>query len=156
MGLQKKIKLNQKAPNFALKDHLEKSFHLSGNNGKRILLSFHPLAWTSVCAKQMKMLDEHKEEFDKLNTIAVGISVDSVPSKTAWAESLGIKNTSLLSDFWPHGKVASLYGIFRKNDGISGRANFIINEKQEVIFAKIYDIEQLPDIQEVIDFLKNN
>jgi len=35
------------------------------------------------------------------------MSVDTVPSKKAWAKELGIKNTGLLSDFWPHGEVAS-------------------------------------------------
>ena len=48
----------------------------------------------------MLSLEENKENFDVLNTIAVGISVDSVPSKAAWAKELGIENTRLLSDFY--------------------------------------------------------
>ena len=86
--------------------------------------------------------------------MAIGISVDPSPSKKAWAKDLGIKNTRLLSDFWPHGEVAQLYGIFREDDGISERANIVINEDQKISFVKIYPIAQLPDIHEVLCFLE--
>jgi len=105
-GKKQSICVGGKAPDFILDDHKEKPFKLSDFTGKKILLSFHPLAWTSVCAKQMQSLEKNKKYFDKLNTIAVGISVDPTPSKNAWAKKLGIKNTRLLSDFWPHGAVA--------------------------------------------------
>jgi peroxiredoxin len=82
------------------------------------------------------------------------VSVDTVPSKKAWAKSLGIEHTRLLSDFWPHGKVAQTYGIFRSKCGTSERANIIIDANQEIAFFKVYPIGQLPDIQEVIDALK--
>ena len=70
------------------------------------------------------------------------------------SKDLGIKNTRLLSDFWPHGKVAQLYGIFREDDGISERANIVINEDQKISFVKIYPIAQLPDIHEILCFLE--
>ncbi len=109
------IKIGDKAPDFTLDDHNEKPFRLSDTKGKKILLSFHPLAWTSVCAQQMQSLEENKKYFDKNNTIAVGISVDPTPSKKAWAQYLDIKNTRLLSDFWPHGAVAQdLWDIQRR------------------------------------------
>jgi peroxiredoxin len=86
--------------------------------------------------------------------VAVGVSVDTVPSKQAWAKDLGIEETRLLSDFWPHGEVAKKYGIFLEEKGISGRANVIIDENQKVVFFKVYEIPQLPDIEEIYDFLK--
>jgi peroxiredoxin len=152
--MEKKLKIGDKAKNFSLEDQNGQLFTLSNFKGKRILLSFHPLAWTSVCAEQMKSLEKSKEIFDSLNTIAVGISVDSVPSKKAWAESLSIKNTRLLSDFWPHGKVAKSYGLFRAEDGIAERANVIVDEEQKIAWLKVYKLAQLPDIKEVIDALK--
>jgi len=155
MAEERKIKVGDKAKDFLLKDHNDKEFKLSQFKGKRVLLSFHPLAWTEVCAKQMKSLEKNKEILDSLNTIAVGISVDTVPSKQAWAKSLGIKNTPLLSDFWPHGEVAKLYGIFRDKNGFSERANIVVDETQKVTFFKVYPIRELPDMKEIINFLKN-
>jgi peroxiredoxin len=86
--------------------------------------------------------------------VPVGISVDSAPTKKAWASDLGIKKVRLLSDFWPHGGVSSLYGLFREKDGFSERANVIVNENGEVIFSKVYELGELPDIQEIIELLK--
>jgi len=147
--------IGKDAIDFSLKDQNKLEIKLSNFTGKKILLSFHPLAWTSVCAEQMKSLEKNYDTFKDLNTIAFGVNVDSIPSKNAWAKSLNIKNTSLLSDFWPHGKVAKLYYLFREKDGFSERANIIIDENQKIIFEKIYDISQLPDIDEIISFLKN-
>lgn len=149
-----KPKKGDKAKNFAIPDQNNKTFKLSSFKGKKILLSFHPLAWTSVCAEQMKSLEANKKAFDSLKTVAVGVSVDTVPSKKAWADSLNIKYTRLLSDFWPHGKVAKAYGLFIKEDGISKRANVIIDENQRIALVKIYKLSALPDIKEIIDFLK--
>ncbi|OGO24829.1 MAG: thioredoxin peroxidase [Chloroflexi bacterium RBG_16_51_9] len=142
------------APDFTLKDHLGKEFKLSALRGKRVMLSFHPLAWTGVCANQAKALDTKKPIFDSLNTIAVGISVDSVPSKKAWADDLEIKDTRMLADFWPHGAVARLYGVFREEDGLAQRSNFVIDENGKVVFSKVYDMDKLPDIEEIIGALK--
>lgn len=148
------VKIGDKASDFTLKDHNKNDVKLSDLKGKRVLLSFHPLAWTKVCAEQMKSLEAKVKEFTELNTIALGISVDTVPSKHAWAKELGIENTRLLSDFWPHGAVARTYGIFRDKDGFSERTNIVVGENGMIIFVKVYDIPQLPDINEIIDFLK--
>lgn len=152
--MDRKLRVGDEAVGFALIDQDKREFKLSDFKGRRILLSFHPLAWTSVCAEQMKSLEKTKETFDSLRTIAVGISIDTVPSKKAWADSLRIKNTRLLSDFWPHGKVAKLYGTFRHEDGFSERANIITDENQKITFFKIYKLGQLPDIQEIINVLR--
>ena len=142
------------APDFTLKNQHGQEFKLSGLKGKRVLLSFHPLAWTKICAQQMQSLEANKETFASLNTVPVGISVDAVPTKNAWAKDLGIKETQLLSDFWPHGQVARLYGIFREKDGFSERANIILDEHGKAVFSKVYEISQLPDINEIIGVLK--
>jgi peroxiredoxin len=147
------IVVGSKAPDFILRDQDGKQVQLSELRGKKVLLSFHPLAWTKVCAEQMKSLEANYERFEKLNTIALGLSVDAVPSKKAWARELAIEKTRLLSDFWPHGEVAKLYDIFREKDGFSERANIIVDENLKVIFAKTYPISQVPDIEEVIKFL---
>jgi len=148
------LEKGQIAPDFALKDQDGKKFKLSNLKGKRVLLSFHPLAWTAICAKQMQSLESKKDKFESLNTVPVGLSVDPVPTKKAWAEHLGMKNVRLLSDFWPHGYVAKLYGIFREKEGFSERANIIVDENGKIAFFKVYEISQLPDIEEIIKVLQ--
>jgi peroxiredoxin len=150
-----KVKTGDRAKEFTLSDQNGKKIQLSKLRGKkRVLLSFHPLAWTGLCAKQMKSLERYKERFDSLKTVAVGLSVDSVPCKSAWAKSLKLKNTRILADFWPHGGVARKYGVFNDKKGIAERANIIIDEKGRIVFYKIYPIKQLPSVSEIVTFLK--
>jgi peroxiredoxin len=151
--MKKLIEQGEKGKSFLLKDNRDREVRLSDFKGKKVLLSFHPLAWTSVCAEQMKALEANKERFDLLNTVALGFSIDTVPSKNAWAKTLGIQNTPLLCDFWPHGKIAKAYGLFREVDGFSERANIILDEKHQVIFVKVYPIAQLPDLEEIFKIL---
>ena len=108
------LEIGSQAPDFSLTDQNGDEFKLSTYKGKKILLSFHPLAWTSVCSQQMLSLEENYNKFLELNTIPVGVSVDPVPSKKAWAENLQLKNLKILSDFWPHGEVAKLFNIFNR------------------------------------------
>jgi peroxiredoxin len=149
------ISTGNKAPDFTLKDQKGKVVKLSKFTGKKVILSFRPLAWTPVCHDQMISLEHNFEYFEKHNTIAFGVGVDSVPSNKAWGDSMGIKNTRMLADFWPHGEVAKAYGLFREDDGFSERANVIIDKTQKVVFAKVYPTNQLPDITELLHFLEH-
>ena len=71
------VKPGDTGRNFSLKDQNDKTFDLLENSGKNTILSFHPLAWTAFCAGQMAALEKNFELFGSLNTVAVGISVDS-------------------------------------------------------------------------------
>jgi peroxiredoxin len=149
----KSLSIGAKVKDFTLKDQNGQDFRLSSFKGKKVLLSFHPLAWTSICAKQMQALEKNLKVFDTAGTVAFGLSVDSVPCKAAWANSLKVKKTRLLADFWPHGKVAAALGLFRK-EGFSERANILVDEKGKVAWIKVYPIRELPDIREVLAALK--
>lgn len=149
----KLIAVGDAAPNFTCKDNREQDINLSDFNKKKVLLSWHPLAWTPVCTDQMRALENNWEQFQKLNTIPLGFSVDAVPCKKAWASAIQISNVRLPSDFWPHGQIAKDYGIFREKQGFSERANIIIDENGKVIWVKVYPMAELPDLNEVLMFL---
>ena len=153
-GKTKKPEIGEMIRDFTLKNQNGEEFTLSGRTGTRVLLSFHPLAWTGVCSGQMKSLEANHDALASLRAIAVGISVDSVPCKIAWADHLEIKKTSLLSDFWPHGNVAQMYGVFVEQEGFADRANILIDEHQKVAFVKVYERHSLPDMNEILDVLR--
>ncbi len=147
------LEVGDPAPDFTLKDQNDQEVTLSALRGKKVVLSFHPLAWTRVCAIQMQDLEKHREDMERLGAVALGLSVDAVPTKKAWAESLGIQETRLLADFWPHGGVARAYGIFREKNGFSERAVFIVDAEGIIRFKKIYPMREVPDIGEILDAL---
>ena len=152
--VEKRIAAGEIMERFSLKDQDNVAWDSSSARGKRLLLSFHPLAWTPVCAEQMIEMEKNMQVLDELDTVPVGISVDPVPSKSAWAGDLKLARLRLLSDFWPHGKMAKDLGLFREKDGFSERANVLVNEQGIVVFVKTYPIGQVPDLQEVLDFIR--
>jgi peroxiredoxin len=145
------LKVGDQAPDFTLKDQKGKEIVLSAYRGKKVVLGFHPLAWTGVCTQQMQDLEASRERLGKANAVALGISVDSSFCKKAWAESMGVETTRLLADFWPHGGVAQKYGIFNEEAGVSKRAVFVLDEKGAIKFLKVYPTPERPDIEEIMN-----
>jgi glutaredoxin len=87
-----------------------------------------------------------------METQVLGLSVDSVPCLKAWADSLGGITYPLLSDFYPHGQVARLFGVFRP-EGKSERAIFVIDKQGCVVYVDVHDIDKQPDNEVLFDFL---
>ena len=82
--------------------------------------------------------------FEGVQTQVLGLSVDSTDCLRAWAESLGGITYPLLSDFYPHGAVAELYGVLR-SVGSSERAIFVIDKAGVVRYVDVHDIGKQPD-----------
>ncbi|MGC9047006.1 MAG: peroxiredoxin, partial [Minisyncoccia bacterium] len=61
------LTLNQKAPDFKLKDQNGKNHRLSDYRGKWVLIYFYPKDDTPGCTKQGINFTNLKEEFEKLN-----------------------------------------------------------------------------------------
>lgn len=83
-----------------------------------------------------------------MNTQVLGISTDPIPSLSAWAEDLGGISYPLLSDFWPHGEVSQQFGVFRE-EGYAERAIFILDRQGVIRHLNIYDIDTLPENEEI-------
>ena len=133
------------APDFELPSHTGRKVRLSHFRGSRhVVIAFHPLAFTPVCAEQMQTYERQKARIEALNAHVLGVSVDAGPAKRAWAESLGGISYDLLSDFHPKGQVAADYGVLRP-DGISERAIFVVDKQGRIAWAKQYQIPEQPN-----------
>lgn len=144
------------APDFELRSHNGQTVKLSSFRGKKqVVVAFHPLAFTPVCATQMQTYEKERPRLDALNAHVLAISIDAGPSKKAWADSLGGISYDLLSDFHPHGKVATDYGVMR-TDGISERAIFVVGKDGRISWAKQYQIPEQPDLGELFKALELN
>ena len=151
----KPLKVGDVAPDFTLKDGNDHDVTLSSFKGKKnVVLSFHPLASTSLCTAQMVLLHLAADDLDKrFDTVALGISVDAVPTKKAWGAAMGVSRVPLLADFHPQGAVAEKFGI-RHEDGFSRRAVFVVDKEGVIRFAKVYPIRDLPVPEDVFPVLQ--
>ena len=88
----------------------------------------------------------------------MGMSVDSVYCHLAWVKrELGLLDYPLCSDFYPHGGVAQKFGVFREGPPVPGmteRAIFIINKEGRIAWAKLYEIGEQPDNEELFAALE--
>lgn len=148
------LKPGDEAPDFELRSHKGGTVRLSDFRGKRrVVVAFHPLAFTPVCATQMSGYQSDLSKFESMDAAVLGVSVDAQPAKAAWAQTLGPISFDLLSDFHPHGEVAQKYGVYREKDGISERAIFVVDKSGKIAWAKTYDIPQQPDNGDVLSAL---
>ncbi len=147
------IAVGQAAPEFTLKDQNQKEVKLSDYRGKRnVVLVFYPLDWSPVCTNEHACFVNEMKQFEKLNAQVLGVSVDSVWSHKAYAEKMGIQYP-LLADFHPRGAMASQYGVYLADKGITGRAIGIVDKGGKMAWFKQYDIPQVPDVNEVAQAL---
>ena len=151
------LKPGDEAPDFELRSHRGGTVKLSDFRGKQqVVVAFHPLAFTPVCATQMCNYQADLGRFEGLNAVVLGISVDAQPAKSAWAQTLGPISFDMLSDFHPHGDVAQKYGVYRPKDGISERAIFVVDRHGKIAWAKTYDIPQQPNNEELLEALRRS
>jgi alkyl hydroperoxide reductase subunit AhpC len=103
-------------------------------------------------------LSSRRHEFAALNAQVLDISVDSIASHIAWQKKeIGIAQIPLCADFFPHGAVTESFGIMREGPpvpGISERAAFIVDKNGRIAFAKVYPLDELPDLNEILGALK--
>ncbi|KAF0155510.1 MAG: peroxiredoxin (alkyl hydroperoxide reductase subunit C) [Syntrophaceae bacterium] len=145
-----KVKVGQKAPDFTLKAISGKKVSLKDFRGKKnVVLSFIPAAWTPVCSDQWPGYNIVQDLFEENNAVLVGISVDNIPTLYSWTNQMGKLWFNVLSDFWPHGAVASRYGILR-SDGTAERAIIIIDKKGIIRYIDIHDINERPPLESII------
>jgi peroxiredoxin len=148
------LKVGDEAPDFELRSHRGGAVKLSDFRGrKHVVLAFHPLAFTPICANQMCGYESDLARFDAAGAAVLGVSIDAQPAKTAWAKTLGPISFDLLSDFHPHGAVAASYGVLRPAEGFSERAIFVIDKQGKVAWSKVYAIPEQPANNEVLAVL---
>jgi peroxiredoxin len=101
----------------------------------------------------MPAYEEDLSEFGRYDAQVVGIDVDNHPTNAAWAKSMGGITYPLLSDFWPHGMVATKYQVLRP-EGFTERALFIVDKQGKLAYIDIHDISKQPDNGELFKVLR--
>jgi len=149
-----KLKVGEKVPDFTLPSISGEKISLHQfKGGKNVVISFVPAAWTPVCSDQWPGYNIAKSIFDENDAVLLGITVDSIPTLFAWTNQMGKLWFHVLSDFWPHGKVADMFGVLR-SDGVSERALFVIDKEGILQYANVGDINKRPDLKDLANELE--
>jgi peroxiredoxin len=142
------VEVGQEAPDFELKDQHGKLVRLSSFRGeKNVVLVFYPLAFSGVCTGELCALRDEFPEVSREDVELLTVSVDSTFVLRKWSDTENF-SFGLLSDFWPHGGVATLYGVFDEDKGVATRGTFVIDESGVVRWKVVNPIPQARDIAE--------
>lgn len=143
-----------RAPDFTLRTTPDQEVSLSDFRGKRVVLAFYPADWSPVCGDELAIYNEVLSELRKHNAEVAGISVDGVWCHIAYAKYNKL-HFPLLSDFEPKGEVARNYGVYRKKEGVSERALFLIDEQGTIRWSYVSPIGVNPGADGVFDALED-
>ncbi len=152
------LAVGTKAPEFSLPNQNGEQVSLSNFIGKWVILYFYPKALTPGCTVQACALAEHKNELDKLNAVAVGVSADKDSLLKRFEEKKEL-NFTLLGDTSQNQQTLKLYEAWgpkkfmgREYDGIH-RITYIIDPKGNIAHT-IEKVKTKTHHEEVIEFLK--
>jgi len=134
-------RMNQAAPDFdAVTTHGNRK--LADYKGKWLVFFSHPADFTPVCTTEFMAFAKRQDEFTKLNTELLGLSIDSHYSHLAWVRNIKEKfsvdvNFPIIADLSM--KVANDYGMIQPgaSDTSAVRATFIIDDKG-ILRAMVY------------------
>ena len=150
------LNINDKAPEFTLKNTNKEDVSLSDFSGKTVILAFYPGAFTGVCDNEMCSLQENLHSFSSLNTSVLGISVDSPWANGAFSKKYNL-DFDLLSDL-DRGVINNYDVLFKGLGGIEGytcanRAVYIIKDGT-IKYA--WQAEPNPGVEPDYNELKSN
>lgn len=131
----------QKAPDFTLHDSDKNKITLSEQKDKNTVLLFFPLAFTSVCTKELCSVRDNYSMYNELNANVYGISVDSPFTLDKFKKEQNL-NFPLLSDFNKQASKSyeALYDNFVMDmQGVSKRAAFVIDKEGTVQYAEVLE-----------------
>jgi peroxiredoxin (alkyl hydroperoxide reductase subunit C) len=131
------VETGAQAPEFTLKDQNKQDVALSSFRGqKSVLLVFYPFAFSSICTNELRQVRDNLSQYQNDQVQILAVSTDPTFSLKAFADAEGYE-FPLLSDFWPHGELATTYGVFNETPGMANRGTFLIDTEGVVRFSEV-------------------
>lgn len=122
------------APDFTLPSTAGEPVTLSALRGRRVLLAFFPLAFTSTCTEEVCAFSEDYAQFADADTVVLPLSVDSIPTLKEYKAKYRLA-VDLLSDF--KRQVSRAYGVLNEEKFHSNRAYFLVDAEGILRWAHV-------------------
>lgn len=140
-----------RAPDFTLRDQHGQEVSLSSVLAERAaLIVFYPFAFTGVCTGELHALQDDRSDFDNDAVALLVVSTDSMYAQRVFAEREDFE-FRILSDFWPHGAVASAYGVLDERSGAALRGTFLVGRDGVIRWSVV---NAIPDARDPDDYRK--
>ena len=133
-----------RAPDFSTRNQYGEEVRLSDFTGRRdVVLVFYPYAFSQVCTSELAALRDRPDLLAAAEFLA--ISCDPMFTLRAYSDAQGL-NFGLLTDFWPHGEIASSYGVFDADRGCAVRGTFVVDRTGVIRWSVVNAIPEARDL----------
>lgn len=126
-------------------------------SGKWFILFSHPADFTPVCTTEFVAFQKRFDEFQKLNTELIGLSIDQVFSHIKWVQWIkeNLKEEIKFPIIADHGNASKTLGLVHEAKGTNTvRAVFIVDPKG-IIRAMLYYPQELGrNMDEIVRMIK--
>ncbi|HEY5649415.1 MAG TPA: peroxiredoxin [Nitrospiria bacterium] len=148
------VKEGDSAPDFTLPDQGGNPVTLSGQRGKWVVLYFYPKDDTPGCTKEACSFRDNILALQQLNTVVLGVSVDSVASHKKFSEKYEL-NFPILAD--ETHEVCKRYGVLKSFMGfkVANRSTVIIDPEGIVrkVFPSVKPTDHALEIKRALENL---
>ena len=142
------LAIGSMAPDFELVNQHGQKVSLSSYQGKKnVVVIFYPFAFSGICTGELCALRDDLSAFQNDKVELISISCDPMYANKVFAEQEGYK-FQVLSDFWPHGDIAKVYGVFDENRGCATRGSFIIGTDGKIKWMVVNGLGEARNIAE--------
>jgi mycoredoxin-dependent peroxiredoxin len=138
--------VGSRAPDFTARNQHGEQVRLSDHAGRSdVVLVFYPYAFSGVCTSELAALRDRPDLLAAAEFLA--ISCDPMFTLRAYADAQKLE-FGLLTDFWPHGAIASSYGVFDPERGCALRGTFVVDRTGIVRWSVVNPIPQARDLDD--------
>jgi peroxiredoxin 2/4 len=155
------LRVGQPAPDFTAAAVINQEFaevQLSGYLGQYVVLFFYPLDFTFICPGEVMAFHDQQGAFRELNTVVLGISVDSQYSHLAWIQTdrksggVGDLSYPLVSDITK--EISAAYNVLEPTVGVALRGLFIIDPAGIIQHMTVNNFDFARSVEETLRMLQ--
>ena len=143
--------VGSRAPDFETQNQYGEPVRLSDYAGRRdVVLVFYPYAFSQVCTSELAALRDRPDLLAAAEFLA--ISCDPMFTLRAYADAQQLE-FGLLTDFWPHGAIATSYGVFDPERGCALRGTFVVDRTGIIRWSVVNPIPQARNLDDYAEAL---
>lgn len=121
------LEVGELAPDFAARNQHGQIVRLSDLlTTSPVVVIFFPFAFSGICTGELGEVRDTLEDFQSTDIQVVAVSCDPMYALRIFADIQGYF-FPLVTDFWPHGAIASSYGVLNPMTGAALRGTFLID-----------------------------
>jgi peroxiredoxin len=145
--------VGQTAPDFTARNQHGQSISRASLAGAPAVLVFFPWAFSGICTGELCALRDDLARFTAVEARVLAISCDPMFALRAFGDAEGL-SFDLLSDHWPHGRIAQDYGVFDDEVGVAHRGSFVLDARGTVTWSVLNGIGEARRIAEHLQALE--